>query len=195
MIYFFRSRIFEWKWLLLFCFVAFVPISNMMALSKYSGGLTLVWVLGSLLWFSRPYWSKIEKSWAKRVAVLATGLASVDFAATAFIGRPFNVYDLNFMIVISIALTAILISSSKNRSEANTQTTTISKFLADYSYTLYLIHYSIIYLLIKILDDYPKVAVFVACIILSNIVALTLSMFTEARHKDLARLLRKRTNP
>lgn len=191
MAYFLREQIFERKWLILFGCVAFVPIANMMSSSRYAGGLALVWVLGSLLWLSRPHWTKIGTNSIVTIAIGSIGLAVIDFAVPVIRGRPFNMYDLNFMIIISIAISSIIIYVSKLESRSEDYEHSYASLFANYSYTLYLVHYSIIYLMIKVMNDYSKWSIFLFCIVISNLIALILSIFTEAKHKELRYLIWK----
>jgi peptidoglycan/LPS O-acetylase OafA/YrhL len=67
----------------------------------------------------------------------------------------------------------------------------IARFSADYSYSLYLIHYTILHAIKKLWPEFT-VAGMIAGILLSNIVAIVLAEIGEKHHRKLARLLKGR---
>ena len=65
----------------------------------------------------------------------------------------------------------------------------VVRVFADYSYSLYLVHYTILYALFRLWTGSPRAGAWLG-VVLANAVALALAWFTEFRHKQLAGWLR-----
>ena len=64
-------------------------------------------------------------------------------------------------------------------------------FFADYSFTLYLIHYTIMFAIRSLWPDNGWYAFFLA-IVVSNAIAAFMAIFTEMRHRLLASFLNRK---
>lgn len=143
---------------LAFGLIAVVPLFNMVAGTGQS--LSFLWAVMAVAGFCY-YGNEAQISyllqkystsvfWKFSVAVtlaVLLFLLLVRFLWISFVeaGFQFNgpvFYDLNFYLILAILLSVVFLllqnSETKNRNG-------ISRFLADYSYSLYLVHYSLIY--------------------------------------------------
>ena len=62
------------------------------------------------------------------------------------------------------------------------------KFFADYSFTLYLVHYSIMFAVFLIRPE-RNFHIFAIMVLVANIVAIAIPVPTEMRHREFARFL------
>jgi len=62
------------------------------------------------------------------------------------------------------------------------------KFFADYSFTLYLVHYSIMFAAFVIRPE-RNFYIFAIMVLVANIVAIAIATPTEMRHREFARFL------
>lgn len=67
----------------------------------------------------------------------------------------------------------------------------IIKIAADYSFSLYLIHYSVFFYLVPLMVQVSPWILFALGFVGSNLIALLLALFTEMRHKQLTKFLIK----
>ncbi len=88
----------------------------------------------------------------------------------------------------------MLLYQQNNVKKYNNNFVKTIKFGAAYSFTLYLIHYSVLEFIISLDLNYNKYILVVSAVIISNIIALTLAMFTEMRHKEIAIKIKERIN-
>ena len=64
--------------------------------------------------------------------------------------------------------------------------------IADYSFTIYLIHYSIIDLLLNFIGDkIPKIPFLLLSFTIANLIAYLVAQFTEMKYKSIRDMLKK----
>ena len=145
-------------------------------------GLSLLWlggagVLTALRITKLPYWAAL---------LLALGSAIVFFSVTR--AR----LEYNFLTYVSLAifLFAVLAASQARRLITSRSVVRTIKFFADYSFTLYLTHYSIL-LAVFFIRPERNFYIFATMVIIANIVAIAIAVPTEMRHREFASLLKK----
>lgn len=143
-------------------FILVVPVFN--SIAGTGEGLSLIWIMMALSAFlyikigGNDYVDSnlLAKHKAKHVLILVMlALFFMMLVRIVWISkldpnveytRPFF-YDFNFYVLMVLFLSAIFILLSRYRDARRNH---IIRFMADYSYTLYLIHYSILFLLYAI---------------------------------------------
>ncbi len=157
-------------------------------------GLTAVWGLGILIYF-------VYTQFKKQNLIVITLLTVLAMALTLNCGLYLKeAYSIPFVLCLSVTVLLMLILA-ENLSEIVKRIwgRKFVKFLANYTYSLYLVHYSIMYLLdcvaragIGLGDAYTR---FWAGVILSNVVAIPFSLVFEKNSKALAAGVKKRLTP
>ena len=87
-----------------------------------------------------------------------------------------------------IFLFAVLAASQSSRLITSKPVVGSIKFLADYSFTLYLVHYSIMFAIFLIRPE-RNFYIFAIMVLIANIVAIAIAVPTEMRHREFARFL------
>ena len=103
-----------------------------------------------------------------------------------------NMYDVG--IAIGFALSLFVLKNTPELLEnicRNTYFQKLSRLLASYSYSLYLIHYSVIELFIQILGR-PSILSFLAIFMISNMIAYCFYLVFEKNHYKLNKYLKLR---
>jgi peptidoglycan/LPS O-acetylase OafA/YrhL len=142
--------------------------------------LFLLWLGGGYLFLIArkvrpPYWIAVAIAAIALIAYLAAVRAHTEY-------RP-STYPLLLLFVFGVVT-----ASQQTRIITSPRAVTAIRFIAGYSFTLYLIHHTLMWTAFQL---WPRSGwlVFVALVLLSNIVAATMALTTEMRHKQLAALL------
>jgi peptidoglycan/LPS O-acetylase OafA/YrhL len=159
--------------LITFAFLAIVPVYNIV--SGRGSGLTAYWIFGSLicLLLMQNFAEKIPLRTKKIFFLLLIILAALRITITM------TEYEAIFAFILALAL--LLILDITTNIQFSNKVIKLIKFNASYSYTLYLIHYSILSFLhsnfMHIVNPY---LLFILGFLVSNILSLTLGYFTES---------------
>lgn len=180
LVFFLRRDVFRWVSLAVLCFALIVPLGNLQAASSYSGGLALVWVAGAGLWFLRDRIALVSTSVLVFFAAASSTIAAQDLYNAASNGNPFNIYNTGFM-ALSVTAIGCLISLS-SRFDFSGRGERIVAYMSGQSYTLYLVHYTIMY---AIFEMFTLSAVYFIpiTIVLSNLFAAIIAPWTEGKHR------------
>jgi len=179
-IYFFYRKHFSWKYLPILIFLSIVPLWNL--IYGRGLGLSIYWVFGviiTLLVFKRQ---SIPRLLSLSASILFF------FVALAYIAVVERMaYNLHYVFFLSGALFFLLLylQDSKKKIGVGMFPKTI-KYVASYSFTLYLIHYSIITFILSLGLEYSKIVLFVGSFIISNILALMLASLGEMKYRQVA---------
>ena len=106
-----------------------------------------------------------------------------------------DLYTGDLILPILIALSFIFVILLLNENKQPTVNKNISKTIktaAGYSYTLYLIHFSVISFVFAFNLPWPKIILGIIAIILSNLLAMLVAYYTEMRHKVLGLWIKKK---
>lgn len=182
-----------------FVFCSYVPFINLMG--SYAGGLTLIWGLGCLgFWsLSRVRWNEIGLAPVIIFGVLSSVAAVYQLQSTVghYATPNVNPYDMKFMLYLSSAVLSVIIGTQVFGKPTFTKAHFRQpvKFLARYSYTLYLIHYTILIFLSSVLKNTSVWFVLIAVFVISNLCAVALASVTEFKHRELSQWLIWLTSP
>ncbi len=165
-----------------------VTISNLMVLSFFSivpvfnlimgrgNGLTTYWVFGLIVYIvsTLDILKETNQNFKLLFAILSTGLA----LSRAYLKM--DAYDPIFAFLLAITLWLIIdIYKDKNISQ---NTIKIIKYNASYSYTLYLVHYSILSFIKTHFDNTASpYLLFIIGIVSANIISILIGRYTELR--------------
>jgi len=142
--------------------------------------LFLVWLGGAyLLLIARkvrpPYWIAVAISGSALIAYLAVVRAGTEYRLST--------YPLLLLFVFGVVT-----ASQQTRIITSPRIVTAIRFLAGYSFTLYLVHHTVMWVAFQLWPGSGWM-VFTALVLLSNSVAAVMALATEMRHKQLAALL------
>ena len=177
--------------------VAIVPLFNMVA--GTGQGLSLIWAIMavSAIYYHRYQaqissflGERISTIWQKLTAALVVCilllLLIVRFFWVSFIEAGFQFvrpifYDFNFYVLMVLLLVSIFLLLQNSAAQRRN---VISQFFADYSYSLYLVHYSLIYCVASLgwLPDSGPVK-FMLLFVLCNLVAVVMWWLFERNHR------------
>lgn len=169
--YFYNKR--NIKYIYLPLFLISVPLVFMYI--NYRGdGLSIVWLLGFVL---AVIYNNINFILSKTVFLLLILAGIVGIALRTIYIR--NMYDIGIAIFFLIIIFSILYIPNRIKSIINKpRISRFCKFLASYSYSLYLIHYTLIELYLSFFRD-KKLIHFFIIYILCNIISYTFYLFFE----------------
>lgn len=117
-------------------------------------GLTLYWLLGAMLGFL--FIKNIRVSNSKFGAMLIVLFGFLAFIFRAYIMNLKDFYDIGLAACMAIVFYGMILMTSLEGSLMNKfflKLKSMNAFLASFSYSLYLVHYTLIYLLMSILND------------------------------------------
>ncbi|MCB2355404.1 acyltransferase family protein [Clostridium estertheticum] len=157
---------------LIFLLLSIIPLSNV--ITGRGNGLLLYWFTGGIVF----YLIKNMKSKFNVQVLVFLGSLSLCFALL-YSKYTANYYDSKFVLLFSLGFFLFLVALKDNESKIIFKINTVLKKFTKYTYTLYLIHYSIIDLLIQVLKVENKYIVLLICIITSNVIALVMYEFGE----------------
>jgi peptidoglycan/LPS O-acetylase OafA/YrhL len=165
---------------ILFCQV---PLHFLLGAFQADGvgkGLFSLWLAGAcvliaLRTLDLPYWSSLF------VALCA---AACFFLVTKASG------EYNFLTYATLVgfLFAVLAASQSKRLITSSSVIAVIRFFADYSFTLYLIHHTIMFAVFVITPE-RNLYIFAITVLISNILAIAIAFPTEMRHREFARFL------
>jgi peptidoglycan/LPS O-acetylase OafA/YrhL len=174
-------------WVIL-TFTSVVPLWNLV--SGRGHGLTMMWLIGLAIYvvLSRDLLPKLSSRSAFLLSLVCFALALVRVFATK------EAYDVLFALLLGAALCLLIVSVKDLTYTASIKR--LIRLLANYSFTLYLIHLTIYALVTRWVEANGMtvspylllVGIFVVC----NVIALALAWFTEMRHKTLASWFKNR---
>ncbi len=146
-------------------------------------GLFTLWLAGSLVYLvGRPtvvgYLAAIAISVCSVIAYIALTHAAAEYSFTTY-----PLLLAAFFGLIAASQTGHLFTSPRIRSAI--------KFMADYSFSLYLVHHTIMYAMWTIFPARGTM-MFIAAVVISNVVAMVLAEAGEKHHRKIAKALSRR---
>ncbi|ADL53714.1 acyltransferase family protein [Clostridium cellulovorans] len=165
-----------------------IPIKNILPIHGTS--LTLVWLMGVSIYLltNINFIKNLSKS---RSLILLLIFA---FSSSFRIMLTKSAYDTLFAISISSALLFLLNICQQTTVEVPNKFKSIVQFMANYSFTLYLTHHSILYLLANLKNKISPSVLLIFSFIFCNLLAAFFASFTEMQHKKLANKLKSICN-
>lgn len=153
--------------------------------------LTLIWLLGAVAGCAL---ARLSSNGDRRTGWMAFWL--VTFGAAGLVGRAakvgFDGYDLQTVALIAIVVFGVLIGLANVRS-VPPLLERACRFFASYSYSLYLIHNTVLIVVWEMTRDAaPRWASILSGVLLSHVVAYLLYLAFERHYRHVARWLRPR---
>jgi peptidoglycan/LPS O-acetylase OafA/YrhL len=142
-------------------------------------GLFIAWLLGAYVYFI-----------SRRINVhplAAAGVAVVALAYYLLSTHARGEYKLTSYVALAVFILFLVQASQATRIIASPRLATAIRFCAGYSFTLYLIHYTLMYAVFLL--GYRGRAIAIGMILISNVVAAAIAIPTEMKHKTIARFL------
>jgi peptidoglycan/LPS O-acetylase OafA/YrhL len=144
-------------------------------------GLFTLWLYGSLIYFA------VRSSAIGVFPAAVLGVCgAIGFTALAHTGAE---YDLKLYPLLAAAFLGLIVISQSSHSLASPRIGKPVKFLADYSFTLYLVHHTIMYAMWTVFPDRGLV-MFTIAVGVSNLVAIGLAGIGEKHHRKMAKTLK-----
>jgi peptidoglycan/LPS O-acetylase OafA/YrhL len=145
-------------------------------------GLFALWLGGALVYIAAPFMVDFR-------AAAAIGLCGgVAFMALAHTG---NEYDMKTYPVLALAFFGIVAATQSQHRLTSPILRKSITFFADYSFTLYLVHHTIMYAM-WITSPERGVTRMIVAILISNLVAIGLAAIGEKHHRKLAKAINRR---
>lgn len=167
---------FRLKYLFVFCLVMIVPLHN--AYAGRGEALTLFWLEGvviTTLLFKKQV--QVDKATSALFVFITLALIGLR------LGQTKEAYDLVYVTLISL----FIMSSLQLASHFELKFKSLKKythFIAGYSFTLFLVHYSIFDFIAELNKGQPSIKVFLCSILISHIISAFIAYFTEMRYKQ-----------
>ena len=172
----------------IFAFLCIVPVFNL--LGGRGNGLTMVWYIGAALCGFLMY--NIARPLNKALCFVS-GFALLILAGMRYLGGK-GEYDLLFASILASSLLFFIYGFQQtNIIRANWLKKTIV-FFADYSFSIYLLHHTIIYYFFGLQGQFPVSWLIIGCVIGSNLVSIPFAMLTEMKHKKLRKWIAVKYN-
>jgi peptidoglycan/LPS O-acetylase OafA/YrhL len=148
-------------------------------------GLFTLWLCGSLVYFA------VRSSVIGFFPAAALGACgAIGFTALAHAGAE---YDLRLYPLLAAAFLGLIVTSQSGHLFTSSKIGKPIKFLADYSFTLYLVHHTIMYAMWTLFPD-RGIMMFTIAVVVSNLVAIGLAGIGEKHHRKIAKALKKWVN-
>lgn len=192
-----KQKVALWAWVL---GAIALPVAAYNLIAGYNNCLSLIWILGLLV--SLMYWRQPQPlatfSASKRkliwlfLGLASTGLAVLRLVAVRIDTGAFNVGELQFALYLGIALFAFFYLAGQWQTVPH-WLHRAATFMAGYSFSLYLVHNSVLIYLQQAYREYhldPRL--FWAGIIVSNLIAIVFWALFERHYRGLARWLKSR---
>jgi peptidoglycan/LPS O-acetylase OafA/YrhL len=166
-----------------------VPLYNVIA--GRGDGLTAMWMIGLGCCLAlRSNVLRIPGARSGWLLCLTLGLI-----ASARIIVTKDAYDLLFAALSAFALTTLILVLDSTAPRIPPALERLVRFTADYSFTLYLVHLSVIALLLNFTAALSPWARFGVLFVAANIAAALLALKTEMQHRKLRLLLKRKLEP
>jgi peptidoglycan/LPS O-acetylase OafA/YrhL len=166
--------------------LAIVPVANLFG--GRGKGLFACWLLGALVEYvlHAQAFRRISSRYLILLLVASSG------AYGLYLRREKEVYGLVSYVPLFVAFSCALALAMRSRLTVDRQRLRkVISYLAGYSFSLYLIHYTVLEAAVTFLGrGQPRMMW--SAIVAANLVALALASFTERRHRDLAGFLRRK---
>jgi peptidoglycan/LPS O-acetylase OafA/YrhL len=179
-LFFFLQNKSRWLGLIFIVLFSYVPLSffGESRLDETGYGLSYLWLLGFASYFL------IRSDFVKKFNVLFLVfllICLVYFWGNRLVpGKEYNISQ--YPILAAIFTLSVLVTQSTKAFVDKFIVLNLVRKLADYSFTLYLVHYSILYAIYKIYGG-GSLAVALISILICNIVAYFLAIHTELKYR------------
>ncbi|WP_165935799.1 MULTISPECIES: acyltransferase family protein [unclassified Bradyrhizobium] len=142
-------------------------------------GLFTLWLAGAAIYVVARLPYRLPR------AALLAFVSAAAFVAITPAGKEYSFVGYPLLAAVVFGIVAATQSSHRLTSQRVQRTI---GFFADYSFSLYLVHHTIMSAIWLLLPD-RGVSVFILAVVISNVVAIGLAFIGENKHKFIARLL------
>ena len=164
-----------------------VPVYNLFSGSK-TEGLAVVWLMGCMITLMLSYdMYKLKNINSAFLSALFAGLAFI--TAVHFISG----YNILTAILFTLSFYFLIIHTNESSYKIPIPFQKIVKFGAGYSFTLYLLHYSVLQYLLVYPHQYSVTTRFWLYFFIANVIALLVALVTEMRYKQFSNYLKNKT--
>lgn len=167
--------------------LAIVPAWNMV--SGLGEGIALAWIYGAIA--CALMWRRGSDVFARRTW-LAASLAAAGLAVVRAAFSNGRAYDGALVAVIAVAVTTGIFALQQSRFVVPKWVRRSVRYLADYSFTLYLVHYTVLEATMLVRGRASDPVLVLGGIVVANLVAIGLAHVGEMRHRALSRYLHER---
>ncbi len=165
----------KWYHLIILIILSVTPVYYIFVSTRMDKGLTLYWFLGVIITFSRIlYVPNGSLPFILNILLLVLGM----FGFATFGYR-------TTIIIFFISLLLMTQTTSGHKTSFNQKTKKVASALAGYSYSLFLIHYSIIYFIMNVFEFEHRVPQFIVVFLIVNIIAYFFAEMFEKNSKKL----------
>ena len=174
--------------IILSIFFLMVPIFY---ISGRGEGLTVYWMLGLTL--ALLYFNNI-KIFNEKYLNYFFFLAIFAFIYRLVFSKVFEMYEIGLSLFLFILFYIIFSLNAKEKSFFKTsliKTKKLNSFLASYSYSLYLVHYSLIYVFFNFLKNYDLLTVLILNIVVINIISFLFYYCFERNYFKVRIMIKK----
>jgi len=164
--------------------VAIAPAYNLVG--GRGNGLSVVWGAGLLIYLLMaryPFLLSKERALAAGLALVVVAMARLVWARTP--------YDVLYALLLAGALYFILSAIQVGNAHVSRWISVPIKAVAAYSYTLYLVHYSVLVFLVHWNGEVPGGVLFVIGFVASNVISVILYVMFECRYRRVGARLKQ----
>lgn len=152
-------------------FLLITPLYYIFKAGRMEKGLTLFWLMGTVL----TILAGKMKITSGRSLYTASGLLLITAGMFGFLFCSFLISSLLF----ACGLLMLIIADQPTTDIPQKKLRSTAQFLAGYSYSLYLIHYPILYFVIHVFDPKEKTTTFILLYLIVNIIAILFAIIFE----------------
>lgn len=167
-------------------FFAIVPFFNSVSNGR-GQGLAIMWAMGM---FVALLLTIVNNKQIVNKSLVISFILFILAAVRTYHQK--TAYDLPFAFFLSAAVYFMIVFLNSAKFVIPDKVVKIIRFFSNFSFTLYLIHYTVFVLLVTQKDTHSPYLLFIIGVIISNVVAFTLAYYTEMRHRDLRSYLLKK---
>jgi len=178
-LYFFYKKSFSWKYFPILLLLSIIPLWNL--IHGRGHGLSIYWIFGLLITLFIFKKQQIPKLLALFSSILLFFSAIIYMLIVERVA-----YNLHYVFFLAGSLAFLLLYQQDSQKKYIGKFSKLIKYLASYSFTLYLIHYSVIIFVLSLNLEYNKLTLFLGSFVLSNILALLLASIGEMKYRKVA---------
>lgn len=171
---------------LILLFLSIVPIYNL--IGGRGNGLTIVWFSGVVITILLMRCQLKIKNYMNFVFAIGLFIISVFW----FFYSNYEAYNLMFSALITGSFYFFLNGLRETNYFDNSKSNFFIKEVANYSFTLYLIHYSLIELMLVVFKNANIWILFSISFLISNVLAYVVANLTEYKHRSFSNLMKNK---
>ena len=181
-----RSKPF-WLYVPVLAVLAVVPAYNM--ISGRGNGLALIWMFGSVIFLLA---SSVRRLVEARTATLVGATLGFGVLGLVLLHNTKEPYDVRFGALLAATILCAVLAVDRVPWKTPPLVGKAIRFIANYSFTLYLLHYTVLDVMAnhRVVDD-PTLNFLIAFAV-ANALSILVAYFTEFRHRAFAGWLKRK---